>query len=66
VTVLAQTVEAWWPQILAFIETSITNAATDANNELVKDAARIVSGFRNLKTSAAEYGCTANGTRSTC
>ncbi|MGH3303150.1 MAG: ISL3 family transposase [Streptosporangiaceae bacterium] len=28
VTTLAKTIEAWWPQILAFIDTGITNAAT--------------------------------------
>ena len=44
----------WWPttapcaQILAFIDTGITNAATEANNRLIKDAARIAFGFRNL------------------
>ncbi len=48
VTTLARTIEAWWPQILAFIDTGITNAATEANNRLVKDAARIAFGFRNL------------------
>jgi transposase len=29
VTTLAKTIEAWWPQILAFIDTGITNAATE-------------------------------------
>jgi transposase len=48
VTTLAKTIEAWWPQILAFIGTGITNAGTEANNRLVKDAARIAFGFRNL------------------
>jgi transposase len=48
VTTLAKTIEAWWPQILAFIDTGITNAATEANNRLIKDAARIAFGFRNL------------------
>jgi len=48
VTTLAKTIEAWWPQILAFIQTGITNAATEANNRLIKDAARIAFGFRNL------------------
>ena len=48
VTALAKTIEAWWPQILAFIDTGITNAATEANNRLIKDAARIAFGFRNL------------------
>jgi transposase len=49
VTTLAQTIEAWWPQILAFISTGITNAGTEATNRLVKDAARIAFGFRNLE-----------------
>jgi hypothetical protein len=31
VTSLAQTIEAWWSQILAFICTGITNAATEAH-----------------------------------
>jgi transposase len=48
VTTLAKTIEAWWPQILAFIDTGITNSATEANNRLIKDAARIAFGFRNL------------------
>lgn len=49
VTTLAQTIEAWWPQILAFIDTGITNAATEGVNRLIKDAARIAFGFRNLE-----------------
>jgi transposase len=48
VTTLAKTIEAWWPQILAFIDTGITNARTEATNRLIKDAARIAFGFRNL------------------
>jgi transposase len=48
VTTLARTIEAWWPQILAFIDTGITNARTEATNRMVKDAARIAFGFRNL------------------
>jgi transposase len=48
VTTLARTVEAWWPQILAFINTGITNATTEATNRTIKDAARIAFGFRNL------------------
>ena len=49
VTTLARTIEAWWPQILAFIDTGITNARTEATNRMVKDAARIAFGFRNLQ-----------------
>jgi len=49
VTRLARTIEAWWPQVLAFIDTGITNARTEATNRMVKDAARIAFGFRNLE-----------------
>lgn len=45
---LAGTVQAWWPQILAFLHTDITNAATEGTNHLIKDAARCAFGFRNL------------------
>ena len=48
VTRLARAIEAWWPQILAFIEAGITNARTEITNRMVKDAARIAFGFRNL------------------
>jgi len=49
VTRLARTIEAWWPQILAFIDTGITNARTEATNRMIEDAARIAFGFRNLE-----------------
>ncbi|MGB8501442.1 transposase, partial [Mycobacterium sp.] len=32
----AQTVEKWWPEILAFLQTGITNAGTEGTNRLVK------------------------------
>lgn len=48
VTTLAKTIEASRPQVLAFIDTGITNAGTEANSRLIKDAARITFGFRNL------------------
>jgi transposase len=44
---LAGTVEAWWPQIEAFILTGITNAASEGNNRLIKLEARNAFGFRN-------------------
>jgi transposase len=49
VTRLARTIDAWWPQVLAFIDTGITNARTEATNRMVTDAARIAFGFRNLE-----------------
>lgn len=45
---LAGTIDAWWPQVLAFLQTGITNAKTEGGNHLIKDAARVAFGFRNL------------------
>ena len=45
---LAGTIEAWWPEVLGFLQTGVTNAATEATNRTVKTAARIAYGFRNL------------------
>jgi transposase len=47
-TRLAETLDAWWPKTLGFLETRITNAGTEDTNRMVKDAARIAFGFRNL------------------
>lgn len=46
-TTLAQTVEAWWPEILAFLHTKITNAGTEGTNRLTKQVKRGACGFRN-------------------
>nr|WP_236050424.1 transposase [Nonomuraea cypriaca] len=45
---LAETIDAWWPETLAFITTQITNARTEGTNRLIKDVARVAFGFRNL------------------
>lgn len=42
---LAATIEAWWPQILGFLHTDITNATTEGTNRLIKDATRSAFGF---------------------
>lgn len=44
---LAETVEAWWPEIEAFLRLNITNAATEGTNRLVKQVKRAACGFRN-------------------
>nr|WP_269058937.1 transposase [Catellatospora paridis] len=44
---LATTVQTWWPQILAFIRTGITNAGSEATNRVTKTLARDAYGFRN-------------------
>jgi transposase len=44
---LAATVETWWPQILAFLHTGITNAGSEGTNRVIKTVARDAYGFRN-------------------
>ncbi|MGI5182522.1 ISL3 family transposase [Dactylosporangium sp. CA-152071] len=44
---LATTVETWWPQILAFLTTGITNAGSEGTNRVIKTVARDAYGFRN-------------------
>jgi transposase len=44
---LATTVQAWWPQIEAFIHTGMTNAASEGVNRLIKLEARNAFGSRN-------------------
>lgn len=44
---LACTVEAWWPQIEAFLHTGITNAGSEGTNRVIKLEARNAYGFRN-------------------
>ena len=59
-TRLATTVQAWWPQIEAFLHTRVTNAATEGTNHLIKDAARVAFGFRNLDNQRrrVRFACT--------
>ena len=66
-TRLAETIEAWWPQILGFLETGITNARTEATNRLVKDAARMAFGFRSLDNQRrrVRFHCTRQSRRTT-
>jgi transposase len=44
---LATTVQTWWPQILAFLHTGITNAGSEGTNRVIKTIARDAYGFRN-------------------
>ncbi|MEH1016866.1 ISL3 family transposase [Micromonospora sp. CPCC 206060] len=44
---LATTIETWWPQILAFLYTGITNAGSEGTNRVIKTTARNAYGFRN-------------------
>jgi len=57
---LAGTIEAWWPEVLGFLTTGITNAGTEATNRTVKTAARTAYGFRNLDNQRrrVRFACT--------
>jgi transposase len=57
---LAGTIEAWWPELLRFLQTGITNAGTDATNRTMKTVARTAYGFRNLDNHCrrARFDCT--------
>ncbi|MFG2043911.1 transposase [Dactylosporangium sp. NPDC048998] len=44
---LAMTAETWWPEILAFLHTGITNAGSEGTNRVIKTIARDAYGFRN-------------------
>lgn len=48
-TTLASTVETWWPAILEFLQTAITNARTEWPNRLVKQVKRSACGARSVK-----------------
>lgn len=57
---LASTVDTWWPEINAFIQTGITNARTEGYNRLVKQVKRVGCGFRNRDNSVRRirFHCT--------
>jgi transposase len=46
-TTLAETIETWWPAVLVFLQTGLTNARTEGTNRLVKHIKRTACGFRN-------------------
>jgi len=54
---LATTVETWWPQILAFIHTGITNAGAEGTNRVIKTIARDAYGFRNPENQRLRTRC---------
>jgi transposase len=57
---LAATIDTWWPEINAFVQTGITNARTEGYNRLVKTVKRAGCGFRNRENSARRirFHCT--------
>jgi transposase len=46
-TTLAETIETWWPAVLVFLTTGLTNARTEGTNRLIKHVKRAACGFRN-------------------
>lgn len=54
---LATTVEVWWPQILAFLHTGITNAGSEGTNRVIKTVARDAYGFRNTDNQRLRTRC---------
>jgi transposase len=46
-TTLAETIETWWPAVLVFLQTGLTNARTEGTNRLIKHVKRSACGFRN-------------------
>lgn len=66
-TWLAETIEAWQPEILGFLKTGITNARTEGINRLVKDTARVAFGFRSLDNQRrrVRFHCTRQSRRTT-
>ncbi len=57
---LATTIDTWWPEINAFVQTGITNARTEGYNRLVKTVKRSACGFRNRDNSVRRirFHCT--------
>ncbi len=64
---LASTIEAWWPEVLGFLQTQVNNAGTEATNRTVKTAARTAYGFRNLDNQhrRVRFACTRRSCRAT-
>jgi transposase len=64
---LAGTIDAWWPEVLGFLQTGVTNAGTEATNRTVKTAARTAYGFRNIDNQRrrVRFACTRQHRRAT-
>ena len=64
---LAGTIQAWWPEVLGFLQTQVTNAGTEATDRTVKTAARTAYGFRNLNNQSrrVRFACTRGSRRVT-
>ena len=54
---LARTIQTWWPAIEAFLHTTITNAASEGYNRVVKLDARNAYGYRNPENQRLRTRC---------
>ncbi|MBT2229417.1 ISL3 family transposase [Nonomuraea sp. NEAU-A123] len=54
---LATTIDTWWPEILTFIQTGITNAGSEGTNRVIKTVARDAYGFRNPENQRLRTRC---------
>jgi transposase len=65
-TRLAQTVDAWWVEILGFLETRIMNAGTEGTNGMIKTPPGSLW-FRNLDNQRrrVRFNCTWQSRRTT-
>ena len=55
---LAGTMEAWWPELLRFLQIAVTNPGTETTNRTVKTAARTTHGFDNQDNQRHRVPCT--------
>ena len=57
VRTLAATVDRWWPEIAAFINTGHSNAKSEGINRVIKLVARNAFGFRNADSQRLRTRC---------
>jgi len=53
---LAGTIEAWWPEILGFLQTGVTNAGTEATNRTARPPHTPPTAFATSTTNGCAYG----------
>lgn len=54
---LASTISTWWSEILAFIETGVTNAGSEGTNRVIKTIGRDAYGFHNPENQRLRTRC---------
>ncbi|MCP2327019.1 transposase [Hamadaea flava] len=51
------TVQTWWPKVLVFLQTGITNDGSEGTNRVIKTVARAAYGFRNAANQRLHTRC---------